>query len=161
MNFKNVNITFDLETLKKRLSGAAGYAQKKATALTALAKANSAIYAEEGKIKKAEAELGRLYYNDFIAGCEADSEAYEAVCNRITESKVLIEGLKAEIAELKAKDKAEAAVEEDEITDEDFVITEEEAPAEAAPAEEAPAEAAPAEEATAEEALAEEEPKAE
>jgi len=149
--------TFSFDTLKARLQSAANFAAKKADALTGLAKANVAIYQEEDKIKKAESELGRLYYADFIAGAEVSGEAYQEICDRISASKLLIEGMKAELADLKAKDQGEAAVEEDEITDEDFVIVEE-APAEEAPAEEAAAEEAPAEaeEPAAEEAPAEE-----
>ena len=142
--------TFSFDTLKTRLQSAANFAVKKADALTGLAKANVAIYQEEDKIKKAEAELGRLYYADYMAGTEAGGEAYREICDRITASKLLVEGLKAEISDLNAKDQGEAVVEEDEITDEDFVITQEPA-AEEAPAEEPAAEETPAEETPAEE----------
>ena len=54
-------------------ANAAGSAKKKAAILGAIAKANVSIYSEEDKIKKAEAELGRLYYNDFIAGSSRSS----------------------------------------------------------------------------------------
>jgi len=138
--------TFDIETLKSRLGAAAGFVTKKAESLSGLAKANVAIYQEEDKIKKAEAELGRLYYSDYISGNEADAAAYQEICDRITASRVLVEGLRAEVSDLKAKDQGEIIVEEDEITDADFVIPGEEAAAEEAPAEEAPAEETPAEE---------------
>lgn len=131
--------TFSFETLKSRVQAAADFAVKKTDALTGMAKAHLAIRQEEEKIKKAEAELGRLYYNDFLAGSEADTAAYQEICDRITASKLLIEGMKAEVSDLKAKDQGEVIVEEDEITDADFVINEEPA-AEETPAEEVPEE---------------------
>ena len=128
--------TFSFETLKNRVQAAASFAARKTDALTGMAKARLAIHQEEEKIKKAESELGRLYYNDYLAGSEADTAAYQEICARITASKLLIEGMKAEVSDLNAKDQGEVIVEEDEITDEDFVMNEE-TPAEEAPAEEA------------------------
>jgi len=141
-----MNINVDFESIKGMASNAANAAKKKASTLAGIAKANVSIFAEEDKIKKAEAELGRLYYNDFVAGNGADTEAYLPICDRITESKNVIQDLKAAIAQLKAEAAAEAAVDADEVTDADFVVPgEEEAEKEA----EAPAgEAAPAEDET-------------
>ena len=142
----NMGLDFDFSGIKDKAANAAGAAKKKATVLAGIAKANVSIYAEEDKIKKAEAELGRLYYNDFVTGNAADTEAYQPICDRITESKNTIQDLKAAIASLKAQAAAEAAVDEDEVTDADFVVSGEEAaeaPAEE-PAEEAPAAEEPA-----------------
>ena len=142
----NMGLDFDFSGIKDKAANAAGAAKKKATVLAGIAKANVSIYAEEDKIKKAEAELGRLYYNDFVTGNAADTEAYQPICDRITESKNTIQDLKAAIAALKAQAAAEAAVDEDEVTDADFVVSGEEAaeaPAEE-PAEEAPAAEEPA-----------------
>ena len=144
-----MNFNVDFTNIKEKAANAAGTAKKKAAALAAIAKANVSVYAEEDKIRKAEAELGRLYYNDFVTGNGADTEAYLPICDRITESKNTIQDLKAAIAELKAQAGAEAAVDEDEVTDADFVVPGEEA-VEEAPAEEAPE--VPAEEAPAAEA---------
>ena len=145
----NMGLDFDFSGIKDKAANAAGAAKKKAAVLAGIAKANVSIYAEEDKIKKAEAELGRLYYNDFVTGNGVDAEAYQPICDRITESKNTIQELKAAIAEMKAQSGAEAAVDEDEVTDADFVVpgeeTVEEAPAEEAA--EAPAGEAPAEEA--------------
>ncbi|MBQ1282071.1 MAG: hypothetical protein IIY16_07495 [Oscillospiraceae bacterium] len=106
-------------------ANAAGSAKKKAAILGAIAKANVSIYSEEDKIKKAEAELGRLYYNDFIAGSSRSSEAYEEVCKRITESRSRIAELKGSIADLRAQLGENAVIDPDEVTDEDFVAAEE------------------------------------
>lgn len=142
----NMGLDFDFSGIKDKAANAAGAAKKKATVLAGIAKANVSIYAEEDKIKKAEAELGRLYYNDFVTGNAADTEAYQPICDRITESKNTIQDLKAAIAALKAQAAAEAAVDEDEVTDADFVVSGEEAAEEPAeePAEEAPAAEEPA-----------------
>lgn len=143
----NMGLDFDFSGIKDKAANAAGAAKKKATVLAGIAKANVSIYAEEDKIKKAEAELGRLYYNDFVTGNAADTEAYQPICDRITESKNTIQDLKAAIAALKAQAAAEAAVDEDEVTDADFVVSGEEAaeaPVEEPAAEEAPVEEAPA-----------------
>ena len=142
----NMGLDFDFSGIKDKAVNAAGAAKKKATVLAGIAKANVSIYAEEDKIKKAEAELGRLYYNDFVTGNAADTEAYQPICDRITESKNTIQDLKAAIAALKAQAAAEAAVDEDEVTDADFVVSGEEAAEEPAeePAEEAPAAKEPA-----------------
>ena len=142
----NMGLDFDFSGIKDKAANAAGAAKKKATVLAGIAKANVSIYAEEDKIKKAEAELGRLYYNDFVTGNAADTEAYQPICDRITESKNTIQDLKAAIAALKAQAAAEAAVDEDEVTDADFVVSGEETAEEPAeePAEEAPAAEEPA-----------------
>ncbi len=114
----------------------------------AAAKANISIYAEEDKVKKAEIELGKLYYRDYAVGEELDSAEYLPWCQKIDESKKTIADLKDYIASLRTEE--EPAETEDAPTDDDFeIVVADEAPkAEEAPkAPEAPAEAAPAEEA--------------
>lgn len=123
-----MNINVDFENIKNKASDAAKYAKKKATVLAGIAKANVLIFAEEDKVKKAQAELGRLYYNDFVSGNSADTEAYLPICNRITESKDTIQDLRATIARLKAQAAAvqEESAGDDEVTDADFVVPGEE-----------------------------------
>ena len=141
-----MNFNFNFEALKGKAMGVANLAKKKTAHLSGIAKANVAIFAEEDKIKKAEAELGRLYYNDYVAGNGADLEAYLPICERITESKNAIQDLKAAIAQLKAQACEEAAINSDEITDADFVVPGEEIAEEPVViVEEAPEKAAPAE----------------
>jgi hypothetical protein len=93
-----------------------------------MAKANVAIQQEEVKVRKAQVELGKVFYKNFVSGEEADMAEYLPLCEKITASLKIIEGLKAEIEQAKSGAEAPAP----------------EAPAEA-PAEEAPAEEAPAE----------------
>ena len=112
----------NFEAAKNLAMEAAQTAAAKAKELAAVAKANISIYAEEDKVKKAEIELGKLYYRDYAVGEELDSLRTE-------------------------EEPAEA---EDAPTDDDFeIVVADEAPkAEEAPeAPKAPAEAAPAEEA--------------
>ena len=54
-----------IEALKGKAAEAAMIAAKKTKQLAEIAKANVSIYGEEDKIKKAEAELGKLYYRDY------------------------------------------------------------------------------------------------
>ncbi|MBE6954713.1 MAG: serine proteinase [Ruminococcaceae bacterium] len=90
-------------------------AAKKANEVAAIAKAKASILAEEDKIKKAQLELGKLYYADFTAGEDPNAEQYLPWCEKITASKQQIEVLKAQIEDLKAP-----VQDEDVVTEEDF-----------------------------------------
>lgn len=143
-----MNLTENFESVKKFAVDAAQTATQKAKILAAVAKANVSIYAEEDKIRKAEAQLGKLYYRDYAVGEEMDTAEYLPWCQKIDESKKAIADLKDYIASLRTEE--EPAEAEDAPTDDDFeIVVADEAPkAEEAPeAPEAPAEAAPAEEA--------------
>ena len=138
----------NFEAAKNLAMEAAQTAAAKAKELAAVAKANISIYAEEDKVKKAEIELGKLYYRDYAVGEELDSAEYLPWCQKIDESKKAIADLKDYIASLRPEE--EPAETEGAPTDDDFeIVVADEAPkAEEAPeASEAPAEAAPAEEA--------------
>ena len=79
------------EAAKNFAVNAAQTAVQKAKVLAAIAKTNVSIYAEEDKIRKAEAQLGKLYYRDYAVGEEMDSAEYLPWCQKIDESKKLIE----------------------------------------------------------------------
>ena len=132
------------EAAKNFAVNAAQTAVQKAKVLAAIAKTNVSIYAEEDKIRKAEAQLGKLYYRHYAVGEEMDSAEYLPWCQKIDESKKLIEELKDYIDSLKQDE----AVAEEEFVDVDVPAEAAEAPAEEAP--EAPAEAPKTEEAPAE-----------
>ena len=146
-----MSFTENFETAKALAKEAAQTAAQKAKELAAIAKANISIYAEEDKIKKAEVELGKLYYRDYAVGEEMDAAEYLPWCQKIDESKALIAELKDRIDAMRAGetpcDEADIFVDEP---------AEEAAPAEAAAPAAAPTEEAPAEEAPAEETPAEE-----
>ena len=100
---------------------AAQAAAKKTKKMAEIAKANVSIYAEEDEIKKAEAELGKLYYRDYAVGEEMDSAEYLPWCQKIDEAKQTIADLQDYIEELKAE-QVEMDVEiVEEVTEEDFV----------------------------------------
>lgn len=124
-----------IDSIREKATEAAQTAAKKTKKLAEIAKANLSIYQEEDKIKKAQTELGKLYYRDYVVGEEMDSAEYLPWCQKIDESKQTIADLRDYIDELKA----EQVVEDDEAV--------EEVPAEEVPVEETPAEAAPVEEA--------------
>ena len=145
-----------LETIRDLAVEGAQTAVRKTKQMAAIAKANLAIRTEEDKIKKAQIELGKLYYKDYIVGEDPDPAEYNPWCEKISESKIAIEDLKIAIEDLRSA--GAAGVEEEDCAADaaEEVPVEDEASAE--PAEEAPAETA---DAPAAEAAAEAEEKAE
>ena len=140
-----MNFSENLKNAKNFAIETALAAKDKATQLAAIAKANIAIYAEEDKIKKAQQQLGQLYYRDYAVGEEMDSAEYLPWCSKIDESNAIIAELRDRIAELRARDAAvdtaeEAAEGTAEAEEETAPAEEETAPA-GEPAKEAPAEA--------------------
>lgn len=111
------------DSLYEKATEAAQYAAKKTKKLAEIAKANLSIYAEEDKIKKAQLELGKLYYRDYVLGEEQDEAEYLPWCQKIDESKQTIADMRDYIDELKSG--------RVEITEDDVVVVSEEAPAEA------------------------------
>ena len=111
----------NFEAAKNIAVEAAQTAAAKAKELAAVAKANISIYAEEDKVKKAEIELGKLYYRDYAVGEELDTAETEAA---------------------PTDDDFEIVVADDEPKADETPAVEapktEEAPAEEAPAEDAP-----------------------
>lgn len=142
----------NFEAAKNMAVEAAQTAAAKAKELASVAKANISIYAEEDKVKKAEIELGKLYYRDYAVGEELDTAEYLPWCQKIDESKKAIAELKDFIASLR-EDEAPAETEAAP-TDDDFeIVVADEPKADETPAVEAPkTEEAPAEEAPAEDA---------
>ena len=138
----------NFEAAKNMAVEAAQTAAAKAKELAAIAKANISIYAEEDKVKKAEIELGKLYYRDYAVGEELDTAEYLPWCQKIDESKKTIAELKDFIAALR-EDEAPAETEAAPADDDFEIVVADEAPKteEAPEAPKAPAEAAPAEEA--------------
>ena len=123
------------DSLYEKATEAAQYAAKKTKKLAEIAKANLSIYAEEDKIKKAQLELGKLYYRDYVLGEEQDEAEYLPWCKRIDESKQTIADMRDYLDELKAE-RVEMG--------QDVVDVDDAPEADAAP--EAPAEEAPVEE---------------
>ena len=94
----------NLGALKSMATDAAQAVGKKTKELASAAKVNFAIRTEEEKIKKAQLELGKLYYRDFVVGEEPDAAEYLPWCEKITESKQTIEDLKASLEEGKTEE---------------------------------------------------------
>lgn len=121
------------ETIKGMAVEGAQTAVKKTKQIASIAKANLAIRGEEEKIKKAQIELGKLYYKDYIVGEEPDAAEYTPWCEKISESKIAIEDLKITIEELRNAGAAEQDDDEDdfvvEVTEDDLVTVEDEEPA--------------------------------
>lgn len=137
-----MNFTENLENAKNFAIETALAAKDKAKQLAAIAKANIAIYAEEDKIKKAQQQLGQLYYRDYAVGEEMDSAEYLPWCSKIDESNALIAELRDQIAALRADEETEPV--EETAAEEELVEVPEEKPEEPVQAEE-PTEEAPVE----------------
>lgn len=97
-------MTINFDELKDKAINMAQYTAQKTKDLACIAKAKLSIVAEEEKIRKAQLELGKLYYRDYAVGEEMDSAEYLPWCDKITESRAVIEDLKDLIADLKEKD---------------------------------------------------------
>ena len=127
-----------IDSIREKATEAAQAAARKTKKLAEIAKANVSVYAEEDKIKKAEAELGKLYYRDYVVGEEMDTAEYLPWCQKIDEAKQTIADLRDYIDELKAEqvdmevEDAVEIVETEIVTEADFadveVLEEEEEP---------------------------------
>lgn len=93
----------NIGSLREMAGEAAQLAARKSKKLAEIAKANISIYTEEDKIKKAEMELGKLYYRDYAVGEELDVAEYLPWCQKIDEAKQTIADLRDYIEELKAE----------------------------------------------------------
>ena len=107
----NLNINFD--NIKEKAVDVAQTAAQKTKDLASMAKAKLTIAAEEEKIRKAQTELGKLYYRDYVLGEEMDSAEYLPWCDKITESRAVIEDLKDMVDDLKTGGECVQPVEED------------------------------------------------
>ena len=137
----------NIDAIKGYAANAAQTAVKKTKMLASVAKANIAILAEEEKVKKAQLELGKIYYKYFILNEEPDQAEYLPLCDKITESLKLIDNLKLEIALAReetgsaGEDAQENAAEPEAAENLEIVVVEDAPAAEEVPvAEEVPAE---------------------
>ena len=115
----------NLDTIREKAAEAAQAAARKTKQLAEIAKTNVSIHVEEDKIKKAQQELGKLYYRDYVVGEELDEAEYLPWCQQIDEAKQTIADLQDYIAEVKAQ-RVNMDVSEDdivEVSEEDFVET--------------------------------------
>ena len=128
-----------IDSIREKAAEAAQAAAKKTKKLAEIAKANVSIYSEEDKIKKAQQELGKLYYRDYVVGEEMDEAEYLPWCQQIDEAKQTIADLRDYIEDLKAEH-VEMPVDDD-VVEADFAdLDVQEAAEEVVEAEEAPIE---------------------
>ena len=106
-----MNINF--ENIKEKAVDVAQTAAQKTKDLASIARAKLSILTEEDKIRKAQLEIGKLYYRDYVLGEEMDNAEYLPWCDKITESKAVIEDLKDMIDDLKTGVDPEEAPAED------------------------------------------------
>ena len=91
----------NLDSIREKATDAARAAAKKTKQLAEIAKVNISIYSQEDKIKKAYAELGKLYYRDYVVGEERDEAEYLPLCRKIDEAKQTIADMQDYIDEIK------------------------------------------------------------
>lgn len=92
----------NLDNIREKAAEAAAAAANSTKRLAEIAKANIAIYSQEDKIKKAQLELGKLYYRDYVVEEEMDIAEYLPWCKKIDEAKKTIADLRDYIEDLKA-----------------------------------------------------------
>ena len=145
----------NIDAIKGYATNAAQTAVKKTKMLASVAKANITILAEEEKIKKAQLELGKIYYKDFILDEEPDQAEYLPLCDKITDNLKLEIAMAREEVEVEEPAAAEAEAEPvpEVVVAEDVPVVEaeivEEVPVSEVPAEEVIPAAEPVEEAPA------------
>ena len=91
----------DLDNIKEKATEVAAAAARKTKQLAQISKANIEIYSLEDKIKKAQLELGKLYYRDYAVEEERDIAEYLPWCKKIDDAKRAIAGLRDRIEDLK------------------------------------------------------------
>jgi ribosomal protein L40E len=89
-----------LDNLSKRVSETAKAAAKKSGEIVEVTKLNMSISAEEDKIAKSYAIIGKVVYDAFAAGKDIPLEFHE-VCLKVLESFKSIEEMKTKVLELK------------------------------------------------------------
>lgn len=100
-------------------SNVANTAVKQTKTAAAIGKLKLNIAQEEDKMKKAYTELGRLYYRDYETKAEPELEEYLPWIQRVSDAKVAIEDLSAQVELVKAgaqSQEADEAVEDTEDT---------------------------------------------
>ena len=110
----NFNFRNKFETAKDKAKDAAQTAAQKAKTIAEIARTNLSVFAEEDRIKKAQQELGKLYYRDYAVGEEMDMAEYLPWCRKIDESNEMIAELREHIQDLREKGEQAAPEEEPE-----------------------------------------------
>lgn len=102
--------TDSFDNIKEKAAEVAMTAAKKTKQLAEISKASIAIYSLEDKIKKAEIELGKLYYRDYAVEEERDLAEYLPWCRKIDEAKRSIADLRDYIEALKNQQEEDAII---------------------------------------------------
>ena len=92
-----------LDSLRDKAVEAAQFAARKTKKLAEIAKTNLAIHAEKDKIKKAQLELGKLYYRDHCQAGSRNEEEYLPWCKKIDECRQTIRDLRVYMEELRTE----------------------------------------------------------
>jgi RNA polymerase subunit RPABC4/transcription elongation factor Spt4 len=93
------------EKIGEKITSTSKDVAKKTKEITEVTKLNSQINSEEDKIKVKYSEIGKLYYESFMA---APNEEFAGLCNAITESLNKIDSLKNTIQVIKGVKKCQS-----------------------------------------------------
>ena len=99
-----MDVKENIDIIVYKAKDVAAAAARKTRQLAQIGKANIAIYSLEEKIKKAERELGKLYYRDYAVDEERDIAEYLPWCKKIDEAKRSIADLRDYIEDLKMEE---------------------------------------------------------
>lgn len=105
----------NLESIINAFADVAQTAMNKAKSLSSIAKSNVSIFTEQEKLKKAYAELGKLYYRDYVTGEEPDDAEYIPVCAKITDLVKRIQELRESIEDAKTKSEREVVIDDEDL----------------------------------------------
>ena len=95
---------------------------RKVASLTDLVKAKIRIYGKQGEIKALETELGHLYYDSYVSHTPVDPEEEHRLCSEIDVAREQISALRDAVSENRTAAAGEAALDPDDITDDDLII---------------------------------------
>lgn len=108
-----MSVADNFDNIKALAVDAAVAAANKTKQVARISKAALEIRSLEIKIKKAQMELGKLYYRDYVVEEEQDIAEYLPWCKRIDDAKRKISQLQDYIEELKNDDIIDVKTEDD------------------------------------------------
>lgn len=100
-----------IDTFVERAGDAAQSAAKAAKYVALVSKKRLEILAEQDKIRRNYARLGKVYYKDYVTDEEPDEAEYQPICELITESFRRINRLKAQMEDARAAYRGETGEE--------------------------------------------------
>ena len=115
-----------LENVRVCVSNTARLAVRQTKKVAAMGRVKLAINAEQDKIKKAEIEIGRLFYRDYEAGTPVAMEDYQIWCDKIADAKEQVAKLDSELLRVRSDEAEEPAAEAENAEETEEILLDEE-----------------------------------